>query len=189
VGVDGFAQAPTLSADDAFCLDGLRLMPVGPATISGQSATIRYRTEEDRFTDVSASFNATTVGGQTVLVGPVDFTARAKDGRVFTYAKGILSRAAEGSSLFQTWAVTKVADRTGNAMVITYNQDSQMTDAGLLRDYFPRKITYGSQLAVSFAASHLGQHRRHTDAPLRDRLQSGDGVPEHHDRVRDGLRR
>lgn len=148
IGIDGIALAPRFMSDDAFCLDGQRLVQDGQPVVAGSQATIRYRTEEDRFTDVSASFSVTTSGSQTLLLGPNSFTARAKDGRIFNYAVGILGSPRNGRNVFQTWPLTKVADRTGNEMVVSYVHDERPTEGGFIRDYYPQRITYGSQLAV-----------------------------------------
>jgi len=112
------APAPiTLSATDAFCLDGNRLRLTSSEVLStyGQAGTT-YQTEIANFSNVSANGTAGN--------GPSYFTVQGKDGLMYEYGNTTDSRIfpSTSSTTPYIWALDKVTDRSGNEMTFTYFQ-------------------------------------------------------------------
>jgi hypothetical protein len=102
-------------AGDRFCLDGVQLKYLsGPAY--GGSGT-QYRPEIENFARI------TSMGGAGA--GPGYFTVEQKSGLIFEYGNTSDSRIEIlGTSTARTWAVNKIRDRSGNAILFTYTKDS-----------------------------------------------------------------
>jgi RHS repeat-associated protein len=116
---DGTPAPVSLQASDGYCLDGqrLRLREDSPAGYGLANST--YRTELETFADVKA------VG--TAGNGPQSFTVRTKDGLTHQYGYTADSRIEAGggaSSTVAIWAVNKIADRNGNSVQFTYEEDT-----------------------------------------------------------------
>jgi RHS repeat-associated protein len=109
---DGTPAPITLTSSDKFCVDGNRLRP-DPA-----GSTTTYQTEIANFSQVTA-----TAGTN----GPSSFTIKSKDG--LTYEYGVTSDSkilpcSSGCSTPYIWALDKVTDRSGNQMILSYQQTS-----------------------------------------------------------------
>jgi RHS repeat-associated protein len=116
---DGTPAPVSLQTSDGYCLDGqrLRLREDSPAGYGLANST--YRTELETFADVKA------VG--TAGNGPQSFTVRTKDGLTYQYGYTADSRIEAGggaSSTVAIWAVNKIADRNGNSVQFTYEEDT-----------------------------------------------------------------
>jgi RHS repeat-associated protein len=158
---DGVASAPAFTSDDAFCLDGRRIVEVGARTTDAAGNEIRtYHTEEDRFSKIEASFRSQPLepGGPSPL-GPINFIVHAKNGRIYEYKHSLSGPSphdANGNLLtndsvawalntIQTWALSSVKDRTGgNVMRVAYEDRTRDTANGWAREYYPRTIEYGN---------------------------------------------
>ncbi|MFN7221534.1 MAG: SpvB/TcaC N-terminal domain-containing protein, partial [Burkholderiales bacterium] len=105
-------------SNDRFCMDGMRLVPVG--TLYGGT---EYRTEKETYTRI-VGYTASGVSG------PAYFRAWTKDGKVLTYGNTIdssLSPVAPSASLgtaYKAWALSRVEDRSGNYMLYSYISDN-----------------------------------------------------------------
>lgn len=135
LGQDGLKGSVNFDANDRFCLDGQRLILVGG---SYGVAGSEYRTEIDSFSKIVA--NGATGNG------PASFTVQTKAGLTLEYGNTTDSRvlAVKSSAStanwqvgnVRTWAQNKAADRLGNTMTLSYDQDST-TGA-----YYPQRIDY-----------------------------------------------
>jgi hypothetical protein len=113
---DGVRGSVNLNANDRFCLDGQRLIVVAGGSYG--AAGTQYRTELETFAEVKAS---TTMAGS----GPASFTVRTKSGLIMEYGTTTDSRIeAPGKPEARIWALSKVSDRHGNTMTITYTEES-----------------------------------------------------------------
>lgn len=118
---------------DSFCLDGQRLIPYRQVGTNWE-----LRTEVESFNKVVA-----VTGGDSAVY---HFDVYAKDGRVLTYggfATTALVRNDTTSSDFHTYALGKIADRSGNFIRITYDQiPAQLELSGRTGELVPAVITY-----------------------------------------------
>jgi hypothetical protein len=150
VAQDGSANAPRLSIDDAFCLDGQRLILVADRAAEAPR-TREYRTEVETFARVTAYLKA---GDDQ---NPVRFQVERKDGLTLSYGatadsnigQGVILNSVPGHGailgrMTHTWAVNEFRDRAGNFMEVRYHAESvdNSFDGGA-REYFPVGITYG----------------------------------------------
>jgi RHS repeat-associated protein len=102
-----------LDLQDRFCLDGIQLKH-----FSGTYGTAGavYRTELETFDRI------TSLG--TAGNGPASFTVEKKNGLIHEYGNTVDSRIeAIGTGTARAWALNKVRDRSGNAIVFTYDED------------------------------------------------------------------
>ncbi|MFZ6816884.1 FG-GAP-like repeat-containing protein [Undibacterium sp. Ji22W] len=99
---DGARSAIMTVSNDAYCLDGERLVPI--SGVSGANGT-QYRTERETFASI-VSNGATSMG-----TGPTSFVVTTKSGQVWTY----------GTYTYTGYSITKVADRFGNVMNFYYS--------------------------------------------------------------------
>src|SRR5262249_35532825 len=124
---DGFTQSPRMQSDDAYCLDGQRLRPVGAN---------EYRTDIDTFARIEAILDANGA--------PDYFKVFSKDGRILyfgyeTRAKGGLFNLAP-----RVWALSRVEDRAGNYLRIQYREtiyDTNPPDI-VTTELLPDSISY-----------------------------------------------
>ena len=128
VAVDGPGQtrAVTLDAEDAFCLDGQRLIKVSGT----HGATAEYRTEIDGIARISST-------GTDPAKGPDSWTVESKDGRILSYgatADSLFN--APGKTVRLTWALARSKDRYGN--YISY----QYVDSDATGEFYLSRIRY-----------------------------------------------
>jgi len=173
---DGYNAAIQFTSDDAFCLDGQRLVrapdverSAAPHCASGD--VTEYRTEEDHFVRI--------LQGPSDDLGPQWFEADLKDGRMFCYGTTADSRL-EGqrfhsapSSLSGTtisrdvcqnvrlsWGLAEVRDRFGNNLTIRYShwgdpppKDCRVIEASIPGyEQLPTAIAYTGSLDNSLPA-------------------------------------
>lgn len=161
---DGEPAPITYTSADRFCLDGNRLVLENPGDIYGAHGT-KYRTEVETFSRIVSE----GAGGPE----PISFKVYTRDGRIMSYAQRI-----DGNTPFtgtglrepdyqepdpsavrtQTWALTKVEDRFGNAMHVEYivaegcgNYGAALCSllGGTAREYYPSRIYYTSHPQVA----------------------------------------
>lgn len=119
VAQDGVSAAPLRSTVDRFCLDGQRLVVVGPSGYSAPNA--EYRTEIESFARIRAVQGSSSNG-------PAWFTVESADGRILEYGATHDSRidGVQGSSTgsARTWALNRIRDRAGNVIDYRYTEES-----------------------------------------------------------------
>lgn len=125
-----------LDSMDRFCLDGQKLVAVGSG-VYGADGT-EYRTESESFTKVISYGSA---GG-----GPAWFKVWTKSGLIKEFGNSADSRLEPpGSSVPHTWALNKLADRSGNYYLVSYNENLSTGEASISRiDYTGNAGTGGS---------------------------------------------
>ena len=101
---DGAVSGITLTNNDAFCLDGQRLMSTGGAY--GAAGT-EYRTEIESFSRITTS----GVAGN----GPYYFIVESKSGQSMVYVPIISA----GQATAHIWALAQVRDKLNNCMQIS----------------------------------------------------------------------
>ncbi len=127
---DGAAKALTFSAEDAYYLDGKRLIYFSGS--AGQEGAIYYP-ESDPFTKV------TVHGTYTSTTANTWFEVQSSTGQIYYYGKTTGSRLnyTSGSSpRIYAWYLDYVEDPLGNYMNYTYNKWNYCM--------YPNAITYGS---------------------------------------------
>ena len=130
---DGAARDIRNDALDRFCLDGNRLRLVaGTYGLAGSE----YRTELESF----ARVRAFGVAGN----GPASFTVERKDGLVYEYGTTADSRIeSQGQSTVRTWALSRVRDRSGNAIDFGYVEDTANGSYRISRVQYTGNATQG----------------------------------------------
>jgi RHS repeat-associated protein len=133
--------------NDAFCLDGSRLVRVG-----GSSSKPEYRTEPDTFRKVIAQF------GAGADVGPTNFQVLSRDGRIAEYGGRIdsapgsdatTSRVMANGGVVAKWALSRVSDRFGNFLDISYiNVPTSDGDGDYTAQYMPNVVRYTGHSAA-----------------------------------------
>ncbi len=126
---DGFNIGITYTADDNYCLDGQRLIP-----ISGQNGAegTEYRTEIDSFSKI-ISHNDGTSGS-----GPTWFEVWTKSGQIIQYGYTSDSRVeAVGKSDVRQWSVSKISDTVSNYIDFFYTEN---TTTG---EHYIDRVEYG----------------------------------------------
>jgi RHS repeat-associated protein len=176
---DGETSGITYTAEDRFCLDGNRLVPVNTNVPYGEA--VEYRTEMETFSRIRAH-------DEGAFGEPGSFQVWTKDGRILTYDfrvggntplsdKGVrvpnFSETDSTQLHTQSWLLTTVEDRFGNAMRISYaspgswighaadpgihttnaiyglgQKNTWSTMGGVVREYFPSHIDYTSHVGV-----------------------------------------
>ena len=99
---------------DMLCLDGKRLVPLGPA----QSGVIEFRTFPDTFTRILGHLPA----GATAAAAALSFEVHTPSGLVIEYGgspSGLPLTPGPGG-VPQAWLATSAQDGRGNAMTYTY---------------------------------------------------------------------
>jgi RHS repeat-associated protein len=118
---DGVRTAITLTNNDAFCLDGQRLMSTGGAY--GAAGT-EYRTEVESFSRV-ASWG--TQGS-----GPFSFTVESKSGQILHYTPIVSA----GQTTAHLWALYLVRDKFANCMSVAYSRGAS------IQELYPTNVYY-----------------------------------------------
>ena len=125
--IDNFKGGINYDANDRFCLDGARLIPVNGGA-NGANGT-EYRTQNDSFARV-ISYGAAGSG-------PAYFRAWTKSGQILDYGTTTASAIeAVGKASIRVWSLQKVADRTSNYFTVSYSED------GINGQYYPVRIDY-----------------------------------------------
>lgn len=141
-------EAPRLEADDAYCLDGARMIEV--AGIPGE-----YRTRRESFRRIVSHTTASHDGG------PTSFTVQHADGQILTYGATTNSRQtphlADGtvgpSPVVLAWFLDRLEDRDGNYYTVEYDQRPTWSLGELgpewsFDEVVPRTIEYTGNGAV-----------------------------------------
>jgi RHS repeat-associated protein len=135
--VDGFTDGADFDGNDAFCLDGQRLIV---HTGTNGSIGAEYRTELETFQRVLS------IGG--TAGDPAKFEVWDKAGLIREYgrvgtglddAKFLARKAGGVTGQGVVWAVRRIRDRFGNFIEYTYDQSQNALD------FWPISIEYGSQ--------------------------------------------
>ena len=135
---DGAARAVKLDSADRFCRDGRRLR-LASGTYGAAGA--QYRTEIESYARVTS---LGSVGG-----GPASFKVEQKDGLVYEYGVTADSQIeAQGLSVVREWALSRITDRVGNAIVFTYAEDS--VNGSYQLDYVDYTSNSGQGLAAAY---------------------------------------
>jgi RHS repeat-associated protein len=128
------SSTPIETNGDYFCLDGQRLVAVPGVNGGGTGAYgangTEYRTLLDSFArivskqDDGAGIQLNPYPGVPVLVreaqGPDSFQVWTKDGKILTFGGTIDSIVMELDGPRYSWLLSKVEDRAGNTMTVTY---------------------------------------------------------------------
>lgn len=120
-GVRAGINYDTSTTNDAFCLDGQRLIP-----ISRTGNTTEYRTEIDSYSKIQRIDDSTSV----TVVGPARWIIYTKAGLVLNYgsrwwvvSRGFSQRFADSQRVntVKLWPLDEVADKFGNNIEIDYS--------------------------------------------------------------------
>ncbi len=146
--------------NDAFCLDGQRLISVGtPAAGTdaefGAITITQYRTEIDRF-DRIESYQQNSA---SVILGPMNFKVYTKAGQILQYglrwwAKNSGFGQGTAGNTIKVWPLDRVADRNGNYYVIDY-AGSQSTGSAPIRQPLVASATSGPTTQGAYAGTEL----------------------------------
>ncbi|MCM2311985.1 MAG: FG-GAP-like repeat-containing protein, partial [Steroidobacteraceae bacterium] len=112
---DGVAEAPLIGSTDRYCLGGTRLRLVS-GTYGATGST--YRTELDAVARITAQASTYNIPGW--------FQVETRDGRIYEYGNSASSRLMQGVAPYATplvWSVSRISDRSGNAITIGYDTD------------------------------------------------------------------
>jgi hypothetical protein len=146
--VDGNSRPVSYSNQDAFCLDGARLLLVSGAAYGADGA--EYRLETDPFTKITSVGGNN--GGFSTYTGPNSFVVRRKDGstsyygntsdsRIMAVCPGAPTGPCSLGTLVATWAINRFEDSTGNYIDYTYTAPT-FTYLGAATQYLPASITW-----------------------------------------------
>lgn len=131
LGEDGAHRAVRFDAEDALCLDGMRLVPDGNG---------RYRTRPDTFSRIEPTVEVDAIGA------PVGWTVYEKSGLIKRYGvtvdATIRARHGDGVSRAYGWLLRTVEDRRGNSYTITYERNPAAEYVAWNR---PLEISYTGQ--------------------------------------------
>lgn len=136
---DNESSRVSLTAADAFCIDGNRMrLTSGVYGASGST----YQTELETFARITANGSAGN--------GPAHFVMEAKNGLIYEYGNSADSRieslAAGYTTTARAWALSKVRDRAGNTMLLSYEEDAAPNGS-----YRPSEIVYTSNSGAGVA--------------------------------------
>jgi hypothetical protein len=116
-------------ANDAYCLDGQRLMPL--TTADPGSADIEYRTETDSFSKIMS------FASNPALPGPGGWTVYTKDGKELRFSKhtfvlirGFNPPPTPGQLVptsGKVWLLDEIVDRYGNRVIVEYDGTNKGT--------------------------------------------------------------
>jgi hypothetical protein len=127
---DGVRGGVNYDANDRFCLDGQRLVAIDGGY--GANGT-EYRTERESFSKIISYGEAGS--------GPAWFKVWTRSGEVMEYGNTTDSRIeARGKSSVRAWALSRISDRKGNDLTVTYNED------GVNGDFVPVAIHYAGNV-------------------------------------------
>ena len=149
VAQDGQTQQVNLTAADAFCIDGKRLVPDSD---NGGTPTHLYHTEIESFQLIQPFGSQTDASGN--YIGPDGFTVWTKSGQILTYGLDTASDPNTANSIVKSqqvnrvWSLSKVEDHVGNYMLILYQQfhDPVTSDTS---EILPSAIYYDGQASTA----------------------------------------
>lgn len=138
---DGVQAGIGYTSDDAFCLDGERLVPI--SGVNGMSGT-EYRTEHDSFSKVTSTgvytkalvWDSASSNWKRIFGGPISFTVLTKSGlsmefgtsgdsQITSIATSSVTDGSTSSDPIRGWALKNVRDQAGNYWTVTYTKISQ----------------------------------------------------------------
>ena len=132
---DGAFGGVDLDADDNYCIDGARLLPINGG-VNGADGT-EYRTDINSFNKIVSLGTAGT--------GPEKFQVWTKSGEVLEYGFTPDSKVTINSDVIN-WSLNKLSDTAGNALNIIYNYDSSTYEQK------PWRIEYTENSSAGLAA-------------------------------------
>ncbi|MCP3100017.1 FG-GAP-like repeat-containing protein [Myxococcus sp. K15C18031901] len=140
VAQDGAHGAVLYDSDDRFALDGQRLMAVSGAY--GQPQAV-YHTEIQSWRKVVPNYPS----GWDARHGPQSFTVHTREGEVWEYGTTVDSRVPASSQVpaIRLWSLSRVTDRHGNFMTVTYELDAQNNA------HYPKRIDYTDNVHAPIA--------------------------------------
>ncbi|MCU0676377.1 MAG: hypothetical protein MUE69_26745, partial [Myxococcota bacterium] len=140
--IDGLDRAVAYDEEDAFCLDGARLVEAGEV-----DGVREYRTEQESFVRVFAF-------EESGILGPARWEVRRPDGSIVELGRSPNSRARISTEpRIAYWLADHLRDRFGNLVELVYqtaypsadHMSPDVTGArGLLPEMLPALIRYGS---------------------------------------------
>ena len=127
---EGQASPVRLNANDAFCLDGQRLIEVEPGEFRTEVETFaRIRRLDFAISHPGGIGDGDGLGGTPASASPHNssyFEVLTKDGRRLVYGSESQSwgnqRSTSSGAFVRTWALNRVEDRNGNFIHIVYRQ-------------------------------------------------------------------
>jgi RHS repeat-associated protein len=173
---DGVTDGVHFGDTDAYCLDGMRMLPS-----DSWGKVQEFRTEKESFsrlighgmTDgVPDYFQLVTKSGATLYLGQ-DPNAQLRAYELKRAAAGNGLEPASDEPVTLAWAVDRIEDRNGNAATIQYDNSSGSVVNTWAARLLPRSVTYGPNRRVEFThASRPGsadsfEHGVHLAAPKR----------------------
>ena len=155
---DGVIRDVRYQGDDAFCLDGQRLV-----VISDSSEQTEYRTFPDTFAKIIAHHpTSATTADYDPAKGPLFWTESTKAGLQIQFGASTVAEATSGDSgtafamggAVRSWWITSVADRRGNTVEYSYQKDSAVTGQGTYTtEIVPASIRYTGRISAPKAAT------------------------------------
>ncbi len=156
---DGHSDGVRFDGGDAFCLDGVRLMPVTPLPEPpAQLQEREYRTEQESFSKI--------VGFGMVNNVPTYFRVWTKDLRILTFGQTADSRrqafqlmaGPQANTLVQrsttrvtlSWDLNRIEDRNGNFATVEYERAEGTADQLWSVESRPSVIRYAPNRTISF---------------------------------------
>jgi len=141
---DGTASGVTYGNNDAFMLDGQRLIHVSGT--AGTNGAV-YNTESDPFTTIT--IKSTNNGG-------IYFEVLTKDKMTYTYGNTHASTySIQGSyNKINTWYLNRVEDVWENYITYTYSNNGNYI--------YPQKISYGNEASIESTVSFTYENRPDT---------------------------
>jgi RHS repeat-associated protein len=126
---DGYNQSPQYTKDDAYCLDGQRLL-----YISGDygAAGSLYRLEIDDFSRIAITANNAS--------GPTAFSVVNKANETHLFGGGSSDYLLAGHLVATGWAVSQIKDQFNNAINFSYYQ--QGPDGATAGEFLLKEISY-----------------------------------------------
>ncbi|MGQ0836651.1 MAG: FG-GAP-like repeat-containing protein, partial [Gammaproteobacteria bacterium] len=146
---DGAPRNVRLDYSDRYCLDGNRLRLVS-GSHGGDGA--EYRTEIETFARVKSVGAAGN--------GPASFEVELKNGLKYVYGATEDSRIQSlGVLSVRSWAVNRISDRAGNAILFSYTEDA--TNGS----YRIANVRYTENLAQGLSAAYMVEFVYETQPP------------------------
>lgn len=161
---DGSIAPVTLTSNDRFIFDGVRLM-VATGNYGDNGA--QYGTEVESFSRIT-SFDVAGING------PGWFKVDTKNGTTLEFGNTTDSRieASGGSSTVLSWLLNKVTDVRGNYMEVTYFENNNTGEfrpiridytrndfAGLTQHYNQVKFNYNARAAADRQVAYVAGHQ------------------------------
>ena len=159
IAVDGVRRAVVYDGQDAFCLDGKRLIRTGTS-----GSNYLFRTETETFTKVIGN-------AWDPIRGPVSFTAYTKDGRIMHFGSDpvannstIIVQVTEGQRV-SSWHLDAVYDRSPAGTRFTVKYINSKAQDGT-QDFRPDLIIYNS--STNSTSDGMSVRFRYETTPRQD---------------------